>query len=326
MGVLWLLLHPLETEGGAGAGTRDRPASPEEDGRAVYVAAAAPGSKVCQGGVEQAGPPWYFEGPGAEEKTGAGCADGVPAALPPEEAARRLGRPLPAIYYGLYPDGRVLPLEVTVVVWQGGKLLLGAQAPCPAGAGADGGQSGAGAADGGQPGAGAADGGQADGGAGAPGARCPPGEARGAGAGGGRPGGRPLALLPRKEGEVATPAVLDPRVLSGSVRRMIGRKSLAARGRFVGEGQSVAAVFKLRGQTVQLAVFGEGGGLRLHQSVRWRGGRGASAKPVALYTVPGLTGPAQGPGGDGLLLIGEGDDGAVPLLIQFEGKALRTYP
>jgi hypothetical protein len=250
----------------------------------------------------------------------------VPAALPPEEAAKRLGRPLPAIYYGLYQDGRVLPLEVTVAVWQGGKLLLGAQAPCPAAAGADGGQPGEGGADGGQPGGGAPDGGQADGGAALPRARCQAAGAGGAGAGGRSAGGRPLALLPRKDSEVASPAVLDPRVLSGSVRRMIGRKSLAARGRFVGEGQSVAAVFKLRGQTVQLAIFGEGGGLRLHQSVRWRGGRGASAKPVALYTVPGLTGPEQGQGRDGLLLIGEGDDGAVPLLIQFEGKSLRTYP
>lgn len=317
IGVLWSLLHPWQGN-----------AAPLP---AAYVAVAAPGPRVCQGGVEQPGPPWYFEGPQLEAEAGeagtggkagtaestatatAVCAGGAPA-LSPEEALKHLGRPLPALYPGLHPDGRVLAVEVTVAVRHGGKLLLGARAPCPAAArGAP-----AGGADGGDaPGTGGApDGGAPDGGDGRPLSRCREGDAR----------GRPLALLPQKDGEVAAPVLLDPRVLPGSVRRMIGRKSLAARGRFVGEGLSVAAVFKLRGQAVQLAVFGDSGGLRLHQSVRWRSGRGQSAKPAALFTVPGLAGPGPGPGQDGLLLIGEGDDGAVPLLIQFDGKSLRTYP
>jgi hypothetical protein len=130
-----------------------------------------------------------------------------------------------------------------------------------------------------------------------------------------------LALLLRPAAPAAAPAIPDPAKISGVVRRRVGRQSLLARGLFIGPGPAWAAVFKRRADTFNLAIFGEDGGLRLYQSVPWP--RGARARPLSVLPIQGM----DGPGHDGLLIIGTLDSPAPPVtaILQFSGRTVHTY-
>jgi hypothetical protein len=195
-----------------------------------------------------------------------------------------------ALYQALYPDGRTGPLQVIGLSQNSERLLARPPGACPPAAGP------------GSPDAGTPDMDMAP---------CqPPRE------------GAPLALLLAATEPIDTPQLLSGAAITGVVRRRIGRQSLAARGRLIGSGASVAAVWKRRGEALQLAVFGEDGALRLFQNVPWRRTKKVAARPTAMFTLPDLAGPGQ----DGLLLVGAADSGPIYLVLQFVGRSVRAYP
>lgn len=113
----------------------------------------------------------------------------------------------------------------------------------------------------------------------------------------------------------------DSAALSGVLRRRVGRQSFAIPGRFIGDGQSYAAIFKRKADSINLALFGEDGALRLYQTVPWRAGKSPpKLKPSSAFTIPDLSGAGK----DGLLVAGQGEgDKTSYLLIEFSGKSLR---
>ncbi len=131
-----------------------------------------------------------------------------------------------------------------------------------------------------------------------------------------------LALLLQPSATAPAPGPPSAASISGVVRRRVGRQSLLAHGRFVGKGTSWAAIFKLRAEAVQLAIFGEDGSLRLYQTVPWRSSRNLRAKPVVIHTITDLSAPGR----DGLLITGSGDGPvSAALVLEFGERSLTPY-
>ncbi len=275
-----------------------------------------PDGPVCPGPV--AVPRWAFALPAvvgpaersAGEGTGAaGCDPKGWHLLPGTAAEEYLPRPLweRAIYYGLRQDGSTMAVQVIGVAGAGERrrLLCGPVEPAgatrspAAGDLPDGGVS-------------TPDGGVAL----APSAPAPA-EASGE-------GDLPMvALLLQPAATTPAPVPPDPAKISGVVRRRVGRQSLLAHGAFTGAGLSWAAVFKRRAESINLAIFGDDGNLRLYQMVPWP--KGVRARPLSIFPVVGLAGL----GHDGLLVVGAVGDtipaAPVFMVLQINDHTIRVY-